>query len=164
MYKEFNRSDIAVLFAKAHVMLDTSLRDMLSQSAHEFLCCQRDEDCGVLILSEFSGSAQSLRAAALCVNPWDTIAFADAIQEALEMEVQDRKELCSYGRKYVNEYTLKHWANNFLDELYTTKNECETERLQIPPQLDHHNLVKTASGRSRRIVILGFSGTLLPHS
>merc|ERR1719277_2252331 len=130
MYKEFNRSDIAVLFAKAHVMLDTSLRDMLSQSAHEFLCCQRDEDCGVLILSEFSGSAQSLRASALCVNPWDTIAFADAIQEALEMEYQDRVELYRYGHKYINEYTLQHWALNFFDELQQADTECENERLQ----------------------------------
>ena len=81
-------------------MMDTPLRDMMSHSAHAFLTCQKESECGVLILSEFSGSAQSLRAAALCVNPWDTNGFADAIQEALEMDTQERVELHRYGHKY----------------------------------------------------------------
>lgn len=161
--QEFNRSDLVALLVQADVMIDTPLRDVLSQSAHEFLCCQEDSECGVLILSEFSGSAQSLRAAALTVNPWDTNAFADAIEEALEMELHDRVELHRYGRKYVHDYTLKHWASNFLDELETAERECETERLQIPPQLDHDGPLSAMRKASRRLFIFGFSGTLVPH-
>lgn len=40
----------------------------------------------MLILSEFSGSAQSLGAAAICVNPWDSDALAVAIHDALVMK------------------------------------------------------------------------------
>ncbi len=68
--------------------LCTPLRDNLSFTAIEFIVCQKykKEKPGVLILSEFSGSIQSLRATALCVNPWDTNGFADAIYEALTMD------------------------------------------------------------------------------
>lgn len=155
--------DMAALCARAAVMIDTPLRDVIPHSAYTFLFCQQEKECGVLILSEFSGSAQSLRAAALCVNPWDTNAFADAIQEALEMDLQDRIELHRYGRNHVTEYTLNHWAVNFLDELLTAKSECENERLQIPPQLDHDKPVSCMRKAGRRLIILGFSGTLMPH-
>eukprot|EP00928_Gymnodinium_smaydae_P031340 TRINITY_DN23030_c0_g2_i1.p1 TRINITY_DN23030_c0_g2~~TRINITY_DN23030_c0_g2_i1.p1 ORF type:complete len:1038 (+),score=250.03 TRINITY_DN23030_c0_g2_i1:431-3544(+) len=159
----FNRAELAALFVNAHVMIDTPLRDVFSQSAHEFLCCQegKGKNCGVLILSEFSGSIQSLRAAALSVNPWDTSAFADAILEALQMEYQDRTDLNRYGSRYVQEYTLSHWAMNFLEEIRTTESECETERLQIPPPLDHDRPVAAMRKAKRRVIILGFSGTLV---
>lgn len=161
--QEFSRVDLAALFCKADILLDTPLRDMISRSAHAFLCCQEEKKCGVLILSEFSGSAQSLRAAALVVNPWDTNGFADAIQEALEMEPADRVELHRYGSKYVTEYTLQHWAANFLDELLQAESECEAERIQIPPQLDHEGPLASMRKATRKIIILGFSGALLPR-
>lgn len=161
--QDFSRVDLTALMVKANVFLDTPLRDTLSKEAHEFVWCQEDnEECGVLILSEFSGSAQSLRAAALCVNPWDTKAFADAIQEALEMEYRDRRELHLYGQKHVFDHTLRRWAANFLDEIVTAEKECEDERLQIPPALDHDTAVAAVRKASRRIIVFGFSGTLLP--
>eukprot|EP00929_Paragymnodinium_shiwhaense_P079946 TRINITY_DN41681_c0_g1_i1.p1 TRINITY_DN41681_c0_g1~~TRINITY_DN41681_c0_g1_i1.p1 ORF type:complete len:1240 (-),score=268.53 TRINITY_DN41681_c0_g1_i1:177-3896(-) len=161
--QEFSHTDLAALFMQADVLMDTPLRDMFSQAAHEFIFCQEEDACGVLILSEFSGSAQSLRAAALCVNPWDTNAFADAIQEALEMEHCDRADLHRYGHRHVKEYTMQTWASNFLDELQTAESECENERLQIPPQLDHSQAVGALRKANRRIIILGFSSTLIPR-
>eukprot|EP00930_Biecheleria_cincta_P072204 TRINITY_DN5963_c0_g1_i1.p1 TRINITY_DN5963_c0_g1~~TRINITY_DN5963_c0_g1_i1.p1 ORF type:complete len:1159 (-),score=194.54 TRINITY_DN5963_c0_g1_i1:60-3536(-) len=161
--QSFTRVDLTALMVKANVFLDTPLRDTLSKEAHEFVWCQEDnEQCGVLILSEFSGSAQSLRAAALCVNPWDTRAFADAIQEALEMEYRDRRELNVYGQKHVFDHTFRRWAGNFLDEIVTAEKECEDERLQIPPALDQDMAVAAIRKASRRILVWGFSGTLLP--
>jgi trehalose 6-phosphate synthase/phosphatase len=161
--QEFGPEELASLFAKADVMIDTSLRDVIPNSAYNFLCCQVEDDCGVLILSEFSGSAPSLRAAALCVNPWDTNAFADAIQEALDMDKYDRLELYRYGCNHVHEYTLKDWATKFLEELQMAQQECENERLQIPPLLDHDKTVAAFATASRRIIIFGFGGTLIPH-
>lgn len=162
--KEFEKADLVSLLVQADVMIDTSLREVLSPSSHEFLYCQEEEKCGVLILSEFSGSAHSLRAAALTVNPWDTNAFADAIQEALEMGTHERIELHRYGRKYVKNSTLVHWAGNFLEELKTSVSECETERLQIPPPLQHDQAVAEFGRANRRVIILGFRGTLIPRA
>ena len=163
LYQDISRSDVTALMVKAHVFMDTPLRDTLSREAHEFVWCQEDKECGVLILSEFSGSAQSLRAAAICVNPWDTTAFADAIQEAMEMDFQDRRELHRYGQKHVFAHTLRRWASNFLDEILSAERDCEDERLQIPPPLDHENAVAAMRNSSKRIFVFGFSGTLLPR-
>jgi len=80
------------------------------------------------------------------------------------MDPQDRIELHRYGRNHVTEYTLNHWAVNFLDELLTAKSECESERLQIPPPLDHDKPVSAMRKAGRRVLILGFAGTLMPHS
>eukprot|EP00913_Durusdinium_trenchii_P025699 g24118.t1 len=136
LHQDISKSDITALMVKAHVFMDTPLRDTLSREAHEF-----DKDCGVLILSEFSGSAQSLRAAAICVNPWDTTAFADAIQEE----------------------GASRWASNFLDEILSAERDCEDERLQIPPPLDLDNPVAAMRKAGKRIFVFGFSGTLLPR-
>jgi trehalose 6-phosphate synthase/phosphatase len=163
IFQDVNKTDIAALMAIADVMIDTPLRDMMSTSAHLCLCGQEAQAPGVLILSEFSGSAQSLRAAALCVNPWDTVAFADAIQEALEMPAHEKLELHRYGHRHVTEYTMSQWAVNFLDELQAAVDECEKERLEIPPQLDHDKAVLALRKAKRRVIILGFSGTLLPR-
>lgn len=162
--QNYSRAELAALFMKATVFIDTPLRDTLSASAHEFLVCQEAKDCGVLIMSEFSGSAQSLRAAALCVNPWDTSGFADAIQEALEMDLADRLELQRYGHHHVVEHTLRHWAVNFMDEMLAAERECETERLQIPPLLTNDSAVSAMRKAKHRILVLGFSGTLLARS
>ncbi|CAK0859664.1 unnamed protein product [Prorocentrum cordatum] len=163
LYQSFKKVDVAALLSVADVFVDTPLRDTLSQPAHEYLYCQQEKDCGVLIMSEFSGSAQSLRAAAISVNPWDTVGFADAFQEALEMDEENRQELHRYGYKYVTEYTLSHWAMNFLEELQTAEHETESERLQIPPPLDHDLPVTAWRKAKRRLVVLGFNGTLLPR-
>lgn len=163
LHQDISKSDITALMVKAHVFMDTPLRDTLSREAHEFVWCQEDKDCGVLILSEFSGSAQSLRAAAICVNPWDTTAFADAIQEAMEMVPFDRMELHRYGQKHVFAHTLRRWASNFLDEILSAERDCEDERLQIPPPLDLDNPVAAMRKAGKRIFVFGFSGTLLPR-
>jgi len=163
--QRFSRAQLVPLLAKADVVIDTSLRDLLSRAAYEFLYVQGEYNgSGVLIMSEFSGSAQSLRAAALCVNPWDTVGFADAIREALEMESDERNALHSYGNNYVQQNSVQHWACNFLTELQTAVSECETERLTIPHRLDHENVVAPFRKAARRIIVLGFSGTLLPRS
>merc|ERR1712190_468393 len=80
------------------------------------------------------------------------------------MDYQDRVELHRYGYKHVSEYTLETWAINFLEEIQNAESECETERLQLPPQLDHAQVVAAMRKASRRLIILGFSGTLLPRT
>eukprot|EP00929_Paragymnodinium_shiwhaense_P095795 TRINITY_DN57080_c0_g1_i1.p1 TRINITY_DN57080_c0_g1~~TRINITY_DN57080_c0_g1_i1.p1 ORF type:complete len:1079 (+),score=248.44 TRINITY_DN57080_c0_g1_i1:126-3362(+) len=160
MCQEFSKADLIPLYSKAHVMVDTSLSDLLARGAHEYLCCQDEQHCGVLILSEFAGSALSLRAGAVTVNPFDTNGFADAIQEALEMDLHDRRELIRYGKRYVTEYTLQRWATVFLQEFLTAESESEMERVQIPPQLDHDRLVTAVREASHRLIVLGFEGSL----
>ena len=60
-------------------------------------------------------------------------------------------------------HTLRRWASNFLDEILSAERDCEDERLQIPPPLDHENAVAAVRNSTKRIFVFGFSGTLLPR-
>lgn len=49
---------LSPLFACADVCLATSVRESFSWAAYAFILCQKFSNKGVLVLSEFSGSAQ----------------------------------------------------------------------------------------------------------
>ncbi|CAD7938802.1 unnamed protein product, partial [Amoebophrya sp. A25] len=110
--------DLIPIYAVADVCLVTPLRDNLAPTAVEYLLCQkqRQSNPGVLILSEFAGSVQSLGASAITVNPWDTQGFAEAIYEALSMEESERKERWNYGYQYCTTHTYTRWITDLLRE------------------------------------------------
>ena len=62
-----------------------------------------EEDKGVLVLSEFTGSAQSL-SGAIVVNPWATQDLAAALHQALTLSSQERKLRWQKLYRYVLEY------------------------------------------------------------
>jgi trehalose 6-phosphate synthase len=59
--------------------------------AKEFVAAQDPTDPGVLVLSTLAGAAHELDAA-LMVNPYDTRGMAHAIQQALNMPLEERRE------------------------------------------------------------------------
>ena len=70
----------------------TSLHDGMNLVAKEFVAARDDED-GVLILSQFTGASRELTDA-LIVNPYDIEQMADAIRLALEMPPEERRAGC----------------------------------------------------------------------
>jgi len=93
----------------------TSLHDGMNLVAKEFLAAREDEQ-GVLVLSQFTGAARELRDA-LIVNPYDVEQVADAIRFALEMEPDDRQNRMQRMRKVVKENNVYRWAGNLITEL-----------------------------------------------
>ena len=69
----------------------TPLRDGMNLVAKEFIAAQDEEDPGVLILSRFAGAAAELNAA-LLVNPHDPEAVGGAIERALTMTFEERRQ------------------------------------------------------------------------
>jgi len=67
----------------------TPLRDGMNLVAKEFVAAQDPEDPGVLILSRFAGSARQLTEA-LLVNPNSPEELAEALKQALAMELPER--------------------------------------------------------------------------
>eukprot|EP00397_Hematodinium_sp_SG-2012_P010553 GEMP01010669.1.p1 GENE.GEMP01010669.1~~GEMP01010669.1.p1 ORF type:complete len:916 (+),score=177.88 GEMP01010669.1:43-2748(+) len=166
--------DLVPVFAIASVALCTSLRDVLSMTAFEYLVCNgcqpqqsassSETSPGVLILSEFAGTAQSLRAAALCVNPWNTTEYADAISEALSMSKEEMAARAAYGYSYVMKYTQQRWVNDVMEEFdeVVADDSCNTA-LRPPPRLNHEQVVTSFQHARKRLIVLGFSGTLMPR-
>ena len=59
--RSYPRDEMAALYRAADIMVVTPLRDGMNLVAKEYVAC-RFEDDGALVLSEFAGAADELRA------------------------------------------------------------------------------------------------------
>lgn len=114
--RSYDREELAGLFRIARVGLVTPLRDGMNLVCKEFVMAQDEEDPGVLILSEFAGAAEQMKAA-LLVNPHDTRKLAEVIHHGLTMPLEERKERWQQLRKVVTEQDISWWRQNFLKDL-----------------------------------------------
>jgi trehalose 6-phosphate synthase len=80
--------------------------------AKEYVAARTDSR-GVLVLSEFAGSAQELTAA-LLVNPYDINAVKDTIVRALEMTTDEQELRMETLNHAVQSSTVAAWADSFL--------------------------------------------------
>jgi trehalose 6-phosphate synthase/phosphatase len=104
---------LCALYAITDVLLVTSLRDGMNLVSYEFVACQNEKK-GVLVLSEFSGAAQSLGAGAMLVNPWNIKEMSIAIRDALNMPEMERKERHNHNFSHVTNHTAQAWADTFV--------------------------------------------------
>ena len=82
--------EIEPYYKAADLCMVTSLHDGMNLVAKEFVAARDDED-GVLILSQFTGASRELQDAVI-VNPYDIEQMADAICLSLRMEPAERSE------------------------------------------------------------------------
>lgn len=103
MHKSVAFEELIALYNISDVCLVSSTRDGMNLVSYEYIATQQDRH-GVMILSEFTGAAQSLNGS-IIVNPWNTEELADAIHDAVTMS--DEHRLANYQKlaKYVNKYT-----------------------------------------------------------
>ncbi len=109
----------------ASICIVSSLHDGMNLVAKEYVAA-KDDDEGVLILSEFAGAAREL-SDALIINPYDTEQFADAIREAVEMEPAERRARMGRMRRLVEEHNIYCWAAEFVTELAAGRAPVTTE-------------------------------------
>jgi len=112
----YGRDVLAGLYRLARVGLVTPLHDGMNLVAKEYVAAQQPEDPGVLVLSEFAGAAERMEAA-LLVNPHDIGAVAEAIRQALEMPLAERRERWTALDAEVRAHDLGHWRRSYLDAL-----------------------------------------------
>ncbi|MFT4030360.1 MAG: alpha,alpha-trehalose-phosphate synthase (UDP-forming) [Protaetiibacter sp.] len=119
LHHGFPREEMAALYLAADVMLVTALRDGMNLVAKEYVAARSDED-GVLILSEFTGASDELRAS-LLVNPHDIDGLKGAILRAIEMPRHERRKRMRSLRRRVAENDVTHWSDSFLGALRGTR-------------------------------------------
>jgi trehalose 6-phosphate synthase len=90
----------------------SSLHDGMNLVAKEFVA-SRDDERGVLVLSQFTGAAREL-AEAIIVNPYDTDECANALQTALEMPGREQRARMRLMRGLVAEFNVFRWAGRML--------------------------------------------------
>ena len=102
----------------------TSLHDGMNLVAKEFVAAREDED-GVLILSQFTGASRELKDA-LIVNPYDIEQMADAICLALRMPPEEKLDRMRRMRANVRDYNIYRWAGKLIAELARLRLADET--------------------------------------
>jgi trehalose 6-phosphate synthase/phosphatase len=100
------------LYRAADFCLVNSLHDGMNLVAKEFVASRDDED-GVLILSTFAGASRELTEAVL-INPFDANETAEAMEIAMRMGREERRDRMSLMRRTVKENNVYRWAGRML--------------------------------------------------
>ncbi len=116
IHRSVPRETLAALFRGSHVGLVTPLRDGMNLVAKEYVAAQDSDDPGVLVLSRFAGAAEDLEEA-LIVNPYDADEMADALQRALSMSRDERKERHQALLARVRDRDAHSWRESYVDVL-----------------------------------------------
>lgn len=106
--------DLFTYYRGADLCLVTSLHDGMNLVAKEFVAA-RDDERGVLILSQFTGSAQELPEA-LIVNPYNIDQCAAALHLALLMPAQEQRARMKSMRGIIQEFNVYRWAGRMLTD------------------------------------------------
>ena len=119
IYKMVARKHIPGLCRAAAVGLVTPLRDGMNLVAKEYVAAQDPADPGVLVLSRFAGAAEQLKEA-LLVNPYDIQGTAEAIAQALQMPLGERRARHHKLLQRIREQDVHWWRTAFLAALEET--------------------------------------------
>jgi len=113
--QEHTHEEVQRYYRAAHLCMVTSLHDGMNLVSKEYVAARQDER-GVLILSRFTGAARELHDA-LIVNPYDIESTAEAIAQALEMNVSEMVDRMRRMRRSIRERNIYCWAGSLIGEL-----------------------------------------------
>ncbi len=99
-------------YRAADLCMVTSLHDGMNLVAKEFVA-SRDDERGVLILSQFTGASRELPES-LLVNPYNIDECARALHHALLMPVKEQRARMRSMRSLVQEFNVYRWAGRML--------------------------------------------------
>lgn len=118
--KHHSHEEIIPFYQAANFCMVTSLHDGMNLVAKEYLAARNNND-GVLILSQFAGASQELHNA-LVINPYDIEASADAIYAALQMPIEQQKQRMKQMRRMVMSNNVYSWASSILRTMASIHN------------------------------------------
>src|SRR5574337_1248320 len=147
---------LAALYRMADACIVSSLADGMNLVAKEFVACQVDHQ-GVLVLSELAGARDELPWT-ISINPRDARGFAARLQEALELEPEDRRARMKHLRAYVADHDIFRWMAEHL----------RYARHLLASRVSSHAVLECADQIRSRVrgrplaLLLDFDGTLTP--
>ena len=118
----------------------SSLHDGMNLVAKEFVAA-REDDSGVLVLSQFTGAARELTEA-LIVNPYDLDEASAALATALRMTDAEKRDRMHSMRAFVSEFNVYRWAGRMLVDAARLRS-----RDRLTNRLTDHLATPTGSSR-----------------
>mmetsp|Transcript_12010 Transcript_12010/g.15569 ORF Transcript_12010/g.15569 Transcript_12010/m.15569 type:complete len:903 (+) Transcript_12010:384-3092(+) len=174
--RSVNIHELCALYNVADAAVVTSIRDGMNLVSYEYVVCQKMKpegmSPGMLLLSEFTGSAQSL-SGAIRINPWNTEQVANWIYEALTMGEVERELRHSKLYRYVTTHTASFWAKSFVSELIDASGLNEQRSSEIrgsTPEksvrsissLPIRSLLSAYRSSSKRLILITLEDTISP--
>ncbi len=105
-------AEIFTYYRGVDVCMVTSLHDGMNLVAKEYIAA-RDDEQGVLILSQFTGAARELPES-LVVNPYNIDQSAAALHLALTMPAAEQRARMRSMRNLIQEFNVYRWAGRML--------------------------------------------------
>jgi trehalose 6-phosphate synthase len=119
---------LARYYRAADICVVTSLHDGMNLVAKEYIAA-RDDELGVLILSQFTGAARELHEA-LLINPYHIEQGAQALYRALTMPEAEQRERMRSMRTLVRDFNVYRWAGlMLLDAARLRRRQRVTEKI-----------------------------------
>ena len=118
--KHHSHEEILPFYRSANLCMVTSLHDGMNLVAKEFIASRNQND-GVLILSQFAGASQELLGA-MIINPYDIEQTADAIKSALEMPKETQHHKMKQMRRVIMGHNVYSWAADILKTMTSIQN------------------------------------------
>ena len=112
-------------FRAADLCFVSSLHDGMNLVSKEFVAA-RDDERGVLILSQFAGASKELPEA-LIVNPYNADQCAAALHVALEMPENEQRSRMRHMRALIQEFNVYRWAGKMLIDAARLRNRVRFE-------------------------------------
>ncbi|MDO8298177.1 trehalose-6-phosphate synthase [Lacisediminimonas sp.] len=119
-------------YRAADVCMVTSLHDGMNLVAKEYVAA-RDDERGVLILSQFTGAAREM-AEALIVNPYHIEQGAETLYRALTMPEAEQRERMRSMRSLIKDFNIYRWAGRMLNDAARLR-----RRERIQAKIDQHS-------------------------
>ncbi len=158
-YRLLNFEELVAHYLITDVILVTPLKDGMNLIAKEFVASRKDQK-GVIVLSEFAGSAKEL-GEAFIVNPNSVNELSYVLEKALELPEEEQKTRLIPMQERLKRYNIIKWGKDFLITLKSLKKE--RERLTIKLLSTHFEEIKQAFNKAlNKIFFLDYDGTLVP--
>lgn len=158
-YRFLSPESLLAAYGISDVALVTPMKDGMNLVAKEYLAA-RDDETGVLVMSEMAGAAMEL-GEALIVNPNDTMEIADALKTALEMPRSEQVRRNRVMRRRLERYDVFRWGDEFLQELAAVKGEQKKLAANLLGPGLREKLLSDFKDARKRLVLLDYDGTLV---
>ena len=162
IYRSLAFGELIGLYHCADIALVTPLRDGMNLIAKEYLAVKED-NTGVLILSEMAGAAKEL-VEALQVNPNSEEEICEALYVALSMSVEEQQRRNRPMRQRLETHDIHQWTRRFFARLREIKEASAHLEVKQFDARAGERMVSEFTAAENRLIILDYDGTLVPFA
>ncbi|MFC6103640.1 bifunctional alpha,alpha-trehalose-phosphate synthase (UDP-forming)/trehalose-phosphatase [Olivibacter domesticus] len=150
---------ISALYNIADVCLVTPMRDGMNLVSKEYVA-SRNDNTGVLILSELAGASKELNDA-LLVNPNNISEIRKALITALNMPEEEMRERMKAMRNVVFKFNIKHWVKIFMNRLEDVKRIQRNSMANLVKSSIKQTIQERYQNSTNRLLLFDYDGTLV---